>query len=622
MNKGNFKKTRKQLSEWALLFCLINIAIVIAISQRYILPIQLPSSSLAWFYYITLSIGHFSFLLFLSYCFVIFPTLIIFPHKKSILAINVILITIIISVLIIDTFIFSQYKFHISGFVIKLLFDTGSQVINFSAEMWVTALIAFTLIFIGELYLAKTLWQHRNRLVSIIKPKRFISIMIGLYFISHFIHIYADANYDQSVTSLSRYYPLLNPATSKKSMIKYGLAGTMQESEFNNVNNSGNLKYPISKLTFTGEPSKLNILYIVIDSWRHDAMNKDITPNIYKFGQENLNYANHFSGANDTRTGIFSLFYSLPGTYWHSIESNQVPPVIMQTVIEASYETAIYASAPLINPEFNRTVFKPVKNLETSTAGKTAYERDEKIVNKWTNFISKRSKQNLQQPFFGFLFFDSVHAYQYPPDYPRHFTPTLSEINYFKLNNDTDQLPVKNFYYNITHYVDSLVGKIIDQLKKKELLKNTVVIITGDHGQELNDSKLNYWGHNSNFSEYQTKVPFIMHWPEKEPEVIKPTTSHYDLTPTIMKHVFNAVSDTKTYSIGRDLFQKDLQSVESIIMTNFSMIAIQDMKNNSIMVKNHAGTVDYYGKDYRKTELRPSSQSLKEAFNDMGRFYK
>ena len=50
--------------------------------------------------------------------------------------------------------------------------------------------------------------------------------------------------------------------------------------------------------------------------------------------------------------------------------------------------------------------------------------------------------------------------------------------------------------------MDDLIGKVINQLKNKGLLENTIIIITGDHGQEFNDNKKGYWEHGGNFSKY------------------------------------------------------------------------------------------------------------------------
>jgi hypothetical protein len=50
----------------------------------------------------------------------------------------------------------------------------------------------------------------------------------------------------------------------------------------------------------------------------------------------------------------------------------------------------------------------------------------------------------------------------------------------------------------------------LDLLDKYDIDDNTIVIITADHGQEFNENKLNFWGHNGNFTKYQTQVPLII----------------------------------------------------------------------------------------------------------------
>src|SRR3712207_9402754 len=66
--------------------------------------------------------------------------------------------------------------------------------------------------------------------------------------------------------------------------------------------------------------------------------------------------------------------------------------------------------------------------------------------------------------------------------------------------------------------IDSLIGLTLDKLKQKDLLRNTVVIITGDHGQEFNENHCNYWGHSSNYSQWQIHVPLIYYYPGRSEE--------------------------------------------------------------------------------------------------------
>lgn len=109
--------------------------------------------------------------------------------------------------------------------------------------------------------------------------------------------------------------------------------------------------------------------------------------------------------------------------------------------------------------------------------------------------------------------FDAPHGYDFPPNFEPKYEPMLKEVNYLKLNNDTDPAPFFNRYKTSVRYVDSMAAKVLDKLKESGDLDNTLVIITGDHGQEMNDNKLNFWGHNSNFTDAQVNVPFAIFGP-------------------------------------------------------------------------------------------------------------
>ncbi len=93
-------------------------------------------------------------------------------------------------------------------------------------------------------------------------------------------------------------------------------------------------------------------------------------------------------------------------------------------------------------------------------------------------------------------------------------------------------------------------------LEDEHILDNTIVIMTGDHGQEANETKTNSWGHNSNFSKYQVRVPMVIHWPGRQPETFTHLTSHVDLVPTILKLVFACKNPLTDYSNGQVLFEE------------------------------------------------------------------
>src|SRR5699024_8586738 len=102
----------------------------------------------------------------------------------------------------------------------------------------------------------------------------------------------------------------------------------------------------------------------------------------------------------------------------------------------------------------------------------------------------------------------------------------------------------------------SLVGKVLDKLRAQGLMDDTIVVVTGDHGQGFNDTGLGYWGHNGNYSRYQTQVPLVIHWPGKAADRVDYFTSHFDIAATLMKRLLGVDNAFAATSVGRDLFER------------------------------------------------------------------
>jgi len=62
-------------------------------------------------------------------------------------------------------------------------------------------------------------------------------------------------------------------------------------------------------------------------------------------------------------------------------------------------------------------------------------------------------------------------------------------------------------YWNAMNHADYYIGEIIAELKAKGQWDNTLLIVTGDHGEELFDK--NHLGHGFYMSIEQTKIPFL-----------------------------------------------------------------------------------------------------------------
>ncbi len=206
-------------------------------------------------------------------------------------------------------------------------------------------------------------------------------------------------------------------------------------------------------------------------------------------------------------------------------------------------------------PEFDQTVFSQIPNLRLKSNAQSASQRDQEITDEWLKF----TRVNKKNKFFGFLFYDSVHNYDVPAGYPIKFEPYLDVINYFLLNNEYDPTAFFNRYKTSLNYVDSLIKNVIEDLKQNRLLDKTIILITSDHGEEFNDNKQNYWGHNSNFSKAQTQVPLIIHWPNSIRKDLNYShrTSHYDISATLLSELASCSGEEiLKLSTGKNLFSK------------------------------------------------------------------
>ncbi len=69
---------------------------------------------------------------------------------------------------------------------------------------------------------------------------------------------------------------------------------------------------------------------------------------------------------------------------------------------------------------------------------------------------------------------------------------------------------LKHGYYACVSYVDAQIGKVLDELDRQNLRKNTIIILWGDHGWKLGEH--NMWCKHTNY-ELDTNAPLIISVP-------------------------------------------------------------------------------------------------------------
>lgn len=168
--------------------------------------------------------------------------------------------------------------------------------------------------------------------------------------------------------------------------------------------------------------------------------------------------------------------------------------------------------------------------------------------------------------------------------------------------------------------MDSQINRVLTELENQNMLNNTIIIISSDHGQEFNENKKNYWGHGSNFSKWQLEVPLIVYYPSIEAgKTFSHMTTHYDISATLLKHFMGVENPATDISMGYDLYDTNSRYPHIIgSIVNFGFIF-----ENSITSTNHLGTLEIT--DRELNELPRSALDVKQlqtAIEKKNHFYK
>jgi membrane-anchored protein YejM (alkaline phosphatase superfamily) len=112
--------------------------------------------------------------------------------------------------------------------------------------------------------------------------------LAGCFVASHLVFAWAEARYYMPVTAFTRYLPLYYPLNARHTQLKLGLLDRSQAHEQAVVSSlrrppDGVLNYPLAPLTCAPRVPLLNVLYVVIDAMRADALTPELAPRMAKF---------------------------------------------------------------------------------------------------------------------------------------------------------------------------------------------------------------------------------------------------------------------------------------------------------------------------------------------------
>ena len=217
---------------------------------------------------------------------------------------------------------------------------------------------------------------------------------------------------------------------------------------------------------------------------------------------------------------------------------------------------ALYLSHPVIPMYFdNKFGYWLFPKLESFAH----YLRPEVVTDRAINKIKNR--KNKTKPFFYTIFTGCNHfayhapypyyekwtdpKYQGPNKYQVHFDPNefISSSSWdekFFSHSDKEKQHIIDLYDGCVSRFDDCVGRIIKTLEAENLMNNTIVLITSDHGEDLFEpyTSLTH-GVSFNGGDQGNLVPCILYVPKTEPKKINQIVRNIDLAPTLLKLTVN-----------------------------------------------------------------------------------
>lgn len=313
-----------------------------------------------------------------------------------------------------------------------------------------------------------------------------------------------------------------------------------------------------------------NVLLIILDTVRAASMSlygnpRPTTPNLERLAAQGVVFDHAYSTAPWTLPSHASMF---TGRYPHELTADWItalssgPPTLAEAFRDAGYQSAGFVANLYYTTE-ESGLARGFNHYEDYYHRWGQYRHatvlGQLIIN-WSKKVKPGHRTHLRKlapavtseflswldkvknrPFFVFLNYSDAHEkYQYD----QRLFPLFKSDN-----------PVAQRYEAAIATLDVELARLIDSLESRGVLKNTLVIITSDHGEQVGEHRL--VGHANSLYVQALHVPLMILNPQRLPagRRIPDRVSLRDLTQTIgtltgLRHTFPGVSLTRFWNVG------------------------------------------------------------------------
>ena len=580
-HRQRYREKVSQMVSWGHWFALFNILLSLVIGSRYLFIADWPTTLAGRIYSYVSIIGHFSFLVFATYLLILFPLTFIVGSQRLMRFLSVILATAGMTLLLIDSEVFTRFHLHLNPIVWQLVINPDE---NEMARDWQLMFISVPVILLLELVFATWSWQ---KLRSLTRRRRFARPLAAFLFIafiaSHVVYIWADANFYRPITMQRANLPLSYPMTARRFLEKHGLLDAQEYQR--RLIEQGNpdavsVQYPLSELRYRDMGTGQNVLLITVDGLNYSRFEKQM-PALAGFAEQNISFTRHMSSGNTTDNGIFGLFYGISPSYMDGILSTRTPAALITALNQQGYQLGLFSSDGFTSPLYRQALLSDFSMPSVRT------QSDEQTATQWINWLGRYAQEDNR--WFSWVSFNGTNI------------------------DDSNQQAFARKYSRAAGNVDDQINRVLNALRDSGKLDNTVVIITAGRGIPLSEEEETFdWSHG------HLQVPLVIHWPGTPAQRINALTDHTDLMTTLMQRLLHVSTPASEYSQGQDLFNPQRRHYWVPAADN-DTLAITTPKK-TLVLNNNGKYRTYNLRGERVKDEKPQLSLLLQVLTDEKRF--
>ncbi|EKR5560844.1 cardiolipin transport protein PbgA [Escherichia coli] len=580
-HRQRYREKVSQMVSWGHWFALFNILLSLVIGSRYLFIADWPTTLAGRIYSYVSIIGHFSFLVFATYLLILFPLTFIVGSQRLMRFLSVILATAGMTLLLIDSEVFTRFHLHLNPIVWQLVINPDE---NEMARDWQLMFISVPVILLLELVFATWSWQ---KLRSLTRRRRFARPLAAFLFIafiaSHVVYIWADANFYRPITMQRANLPLSYPMTARRFLEKHGLLDAQEYQR--RLIEQGNpdavsVQYPLSELRYRDMGTGQNVLLITVDGLNYSRFEKQM-PALAGFAEQNISFTRHMSSGNTTDNGIFGLFYGISPSYMDGILSTRTPAALITALNQQGYQLGLFSSDGFTSPLYRQALLSDFSMPSVRT------QSDEQTATQWINWLGRYAQEDNR--WFSWVSFNGTNI------------------------DDSNQQAFARKYCRAAGNVDDQINRVLNALRDSGKLDNTVVIITAGRGIPLSEDEETFdWSHG------HLQVPLVIHWPGTPAQRINALTDHTDLMTTLMQRLLHVSTPASEYSQGQDLFNPQRRHYWVTAADN-DTLAITTPKK-TLVLNNNGKYRTYNLRGERVKDEKPQLSLLLQVLTDEKRF--